>query len=343
MASAGDLHTGLVAERGPAEVEAPGAFGETAEHIEARDTLRALLQRRQRCHQRLQQLFVEQLLALQCALACRQHLVLEGLQLRGDEALGSLEGLAADVLLRGLVGFAAADLDVIAVHPVVTDLERVDAGTLAFASFQVDQELVGVLRQVAQFVQLAVETGGQHAAVAQYHGRVLDDCATEQRLGLWMFADVRSDFLQSRVVEITQAGLQRRQARQAVAQHREITRACRLQRHPGEDALDIADTAEQVLQLLDQAVVEQAGDGRMAFAHRRLVAQRAADPAPQQPAAHRGRGTVEQSGETVLALPGGRLDQFQVTPGRRIDDDAVLMVGDPEPRDVRQGAALGVG
>jgi hypothetical protein len=88
----------------------------------------------------LQQLLVEGLFACQGALAGAQHLVLEALQLRRDVALGALQRLSALVVVGHPVGVAAADLDVVAVHAVVADLERGDAGALALALFQVEQE-----------------------------------------------------------------------------------------------------------------------------------------------------------------------------------------------------------
>ena len=80
----------------------------------------------------------------------------------------------------------------------------------------------------------------------------------------------------------------------------------------------------------------------MAFAHPVLVAQWPADPAPQQPAAHRGRGAVEQPGQAVLTFAGGGLDQFKISARGGVDDDAVRVIVDLQTRDVRQGAALGI-
>ena len=202
VAPAADRQPGVVAKAGAAQIEALGALGKAAQHVESGDAVRAVLQRGQGRHQRFEQLLVQHLLALQCALACRQHLVLEGLEFRRDEALGALERLAADVIVRRLVRFAAADLDVIAVHPVVADLERVDAGALALALFQIDQELVGVLRQVAQLVQLAVEAGRQHPAIAQHHRRVFEDRTAQQVERLGVFGDVGCKRLQAGVFDI---------------------------------------------------------------------------------------------------------------------------------------------
>ena len=117
-------------------------------------------------------LFVQQPLARQRAFARRQHLVLELLEFLGDVALGAGQRLPARVVRRRLVGLALADLDVVAVHAVVADLQRRDAAGGALARFQVDQELVGVGRQRAQLVEFGVVAVGEDAAVARQHRRL---------------------------------------------------------------------------------------------------------------------------------------------------------------------------
>ncbi len=83
------------------------------------------------------------------------------------------------VVVRHPVGVAAADLDVVAVHAVVADLERADAGALALALFQIEQEAVAVLGQVAQFVEFGIVTAGDDAAVADQHRWGFDQRAGE--------------------------------------------------------------------------------------------------------------------------------------------------------------------
>ena len=51
------------------------------------------------------------------------------------------------------------------------------------------------------------------------------------------------------------------QAAQGGAQLAQVARACRLQRHSGDDALHIADAAQQVAQTLPGAVVAEGCDG----------------------------------------------------------------------------------
>ncbi|MNW19859.1 hypothetical protein D3C71_2200160 [compost metagenome] len=59
---------------------------------------------------------------------------------------------------------------------VVTDLEIGQAGSGLFPGFQVHQVLAGVLAEHLQFVELGVVTALDHAAVADYRWRIIDDC-----------------------------------------------------------------------------------------------------------------------------------------------------------------------
>ena len=108
---------------GPAELR--GAFGERAQAVERRPARSAVAcSAREPVGELRQQLLVQLALARQRLLARAQHLVLEALELGRDEALGVLQRLAADVVLRHVVGLRARDLDVEAVHAVVAELQR---------------------------------------------------------------------------------------------------------------------------------------------------------------------------------------------------------------------------
>ena len=63
---------------------------------------------------------------------------------------------------------------------VVLDAEARDAGALALARLELDQELAGVRPQGAQLVQVRVESGGDHAPVAHHRGGLFGDRACEE-------------------------------------------------------------------------------------------------------------------------------------------------------------------
>ncbi|MNO05919.1 hypothetical protein D3C81_2274890 [compost metagenome] len=56
-------------------------------------------------------------------------------------------------------------------HLVVFDPQIIDAGTCAFARFQIDQELPGIFRQAAQLIQLGIKAACNHAAIAHHRRR----------------------------------------------------------------------------------------------------------------------------------------------------------------------------
>src|SRR3546814_17240043 len=67
---------------------------------------------------------------------------------------------------RRLRRLALADFDEVAVHAVVADLEGGNASGFALALLELDEEPVGVGRELAQFVEFAVVAVGDDAAVA---------------------------------------------------------------------------------------------------------------------------------------------------------------------------------
>ncbi len=151
-----------------AEIQRGGSFCKSGEHVEFGDRGGDALQLRDERCELVEQLFVEKFLACQRAFVRGQRLVLEGLELRRDVALGVLQRLAAAVVVRHLARIGGAHLDVEAVHAVVFDLELVDAGARPLARFQRQQKIAAVGLDAAQFVQLGIVAVGDHAAFAQH-------------------------------------------------------------------------------------------------------------------------------------------------------------------------------
>src|ERR1035441_9409459 len=69
----------------------------------------------------------------------------------------------------------AGDFDVVAEHVVEAHLERGDAGALALAGLDLRDVPLAVLAEVAQFVELGMETGADGAAVHQVERRFVGD------------------------------------------------------------------------------------------------------------------------------------------------------------------------
>ncbi len=119
----------------------------------------------------IQQALVQPFFPRQGALVGRQRLVLKGFQLRGDVALDVFQRLAAAVIGRHVVALRLRHLDVKTVHAVVFHLEIGDAAALAFAAFQIKQEVAAIGLNGAQLVQFGIKPVGNDAALAQHAGR----------------------------------------------------------------------------------------------------------------------------------------------------------------------------
>ena len=117
-----------------------------AQHVEFRKPGGAQLQLAEHFVQLVEQFLVQEFLAAQCTLARTKYLILELLEFRRDVALGPFQRLPARVVDRRLVRLPLADLDVIAVDPVVAEFQRRDAGAFLFAGFQPGDPVLAMIR-----------------------------------------------------------------------------------------------------------------------------------------------------------------------------------------------------
>ena len=254
MAAAAILEPRLVDELRQHEVQCAGALGEVDQRIELGDGLGRALQSREIAREQLEQLVVEPFLAGQRALARREHLVLEVLELGRDVALGAFQRLAADVVGRRARGLAARELDVEAVHAVVADFEIRDAGTRALARLEVLEILIGVGADAPQLVQVGVvarrRSRRRRAAARAASRRARASAALAPRRAR---RSASASACRRSAASGAVKRLQLRQAREAVAQVREIARPCRAQPDARENPLEIADLLEHALQRRDGA------------------------------------------------------------------------------------------
>src|SRR5690606_19930370 len=128
----------------------------------------------------------------------RQGLILEGLQLGRDEALGAFERLSTDIVGGRLFGLFARQLDKVAVHPVVANLEVRQTGASLFACLQIHQVLASVFRQRQQLVEFGVIADLEHATVTNHRWRVIDNGFLQKLSQLWVRSEEHTSELQSR-------------------------------------------------------------------------------------------------------------------------------------------------
>ena len=250
MTSALDFDAGLVCDLRLRHAKRVGALRETQQDIEFGDSERRLLQVGKHLEQRVEEHFVQVLLASQCPFARAQHLVFEGLEFGRDVTLRRLQRLPPYIVDRGLVGLSLADFDVIAMHPVVAEFQRGDAGARLLACLQVEQELVRVFGDGAEIVEFVVVAVGDDAAVADEHRRIVNDCPSQQLLLAAMIIDLVPERSNMRRLDHGELRQQIRKPRQNFAQLPQVSRACGAQRDPGQDSFGIANAVQTGAQLL---------------------------------------------------------------------------------------------
>ena len=179
-----------------------------------------------------------------------QDLGLVLLQLRSGEALGADQGLLALVVGGSVLQVGLADLDVKAEDVVELDLERVDAGALAFALLDLGDVVLAVAADVAKLVEFGVHSGWMTPPSLS----VMGGSAT-------MLLSMRSRTSVSSSSSSVRAGKARgREVRQRVAhagqfgercgQGKNVARIRRLQGDAAEQALDVENAVERAAQLL---------------------------------------------------------------------------------------------
>ena len=213
-----------------------------------------------------------------------------------------LEGLPARVFRRCPLGLAARNLDVVAVNPVVADLEAGDAGAYPLPLFEVVQVCAGVVGEASMLVQLGIESGGDDSSVAQHYRGSRHDCLLKEIAEVGKGADLLEKLGQKRGVEPVATLPEAGEGSDALPKLREVAGTGGTQRNPREDALDVADFAKSPVQELVASPDDKCVERLQSQAQHLPITQRAQQPAPQQPASHCGRACVENSGERSAAV-----------------------------------------
>ena len=117
--------------------------------------------------------------------------------------------MAAHVIRRHLVGLTAIDFDEETLHPIETELQRLESAAFAFLALQLHQEILRVATEEPQLVQQSIVAWRDHAAVAKQVRRRPGESAREHAVLLGMRADVAGQLRQQ---------LGRRQRRRRVEQ-----------------------------------------------------------------------------------------------------------------------------
>ena len=229
----------------------------------------------------------------------------------------------------------AAHLDVEAMHAVVAHLQRGDAGALALARLHFGQKAIAALVDGTQLVELGVEAGADHAAIADHRGWLV------QQRGRQPFADAGVDVgglcqllkcgegrrfgFSARNIQL---GLQLRDAgaqdRQAVAQRHQLAWPRAAQHDARGDPLDVGRLREQPTDGLRHVLIQQQRHQRLAGMHGSAVLKRRQQPLAQQPAAGRGGADIHPRQQRRPLFLLQRAYQFQIAACHLVDDDVCL-------------------
>ena len=337
-----DVQARFVTEFRGGKAQAGGPLGEVAQHIQLRQGLGAVLQLGQGARQCFQQFVVEAFLPGQGPALCAQGLVLEFLEFRGDKAFGVFQGLAAYVVHRRLVRLGAADLDVVAMHPVVAHLQGADAGAIPFPGFHVQEELAGVLADVAQVIQRLVKAFADHSAVTDHHRRVVDNGALQQIGQIGILADQAGEPDHVMGADRLQGLLDIRQGGKGIPQAGQVPGAGGTQGDAGKNAFDIADPFEQIVHRFVMETIQQGRDRVLTLVDLLRIPQRPVEPAPQLARAHGGGGAIHDPGQGVLVAAEQVSVDFQVAATGGVQHHGVLAPLPGQFADMGQGGALGL-
>ncbi len=99
------------------------------------------------------------------------------------------QGLLALVVGGSMLQVGLADLNVKAEDVVELDLERVDAGALAFALLDLRDVVLAVAADVAQFVELRIEPALDDSAIVEGDGRLGNDAALDALANVGEFVE----------------------------------------------------------------------------------------------------------------------------------------------------------
>ena len=260
------------------------------------------------------------------------------LQLGCDVALRPDERLLALVVGGHRLAVRVADLDVVPEHLVVADLQGRDAGTLALAGLDRRQVRPAVPPDRAQLVELAVAAVPYQPPLAHGGGRVVGQRLEKARVQLRQDVDAGHDPLKRRGGERHRVGGDLRQDAERIAQRHQIPGRRGAERAARQQPLEVVHARQVPADRRPLGgPLEEELDAVQALPDRLQRQERALDPVPQQPAAGRRLGPIEDLEERAVApaVPDA-LDQLEGAPGRGVQDHRVARLVPDDPGDVLQ-------
>src|ERR1035437_10089657 len=256
-----------------------------------------------------------------------EHLDLVLLQLWRGKALGVDQGLLTFVLPRREVQVRLGDLEVIAEDAVELDLQRTDAGPLAFALLDLCDVLLAVTAQVAKFVESRIDPRADDTAVRQRKRRLIFERRHEPVTQVSQFVTLRMQSQKTLGREGRQHGAHRRQLSERCCERQQVWRIGRFQSHAAQQPLQIENASQRATEFFPgDHVLHHAFDSVEPSVDLAGINRRAQHPGAQQAFAHRGNGAVQTAEQRRIIGGAGeqRLDQLKIAYRDRVQHQAVL-------------------
>ena len=241
----------------------------------------------------------------------------------------------------------AGDLDVVAEDVVEAHLEGGDARALALARLDLGNVLLAVLAEIAQIVELGMESGANRAAVHQVERRFIGDRPEDEAADVGQLIEAVVQVAQARGLLGVEAAFERGDLFQGPAKREQVAGAGRAEGDLGEQAFQIENAGELLAQFGSQnRLLAQFAHCVEALLDFGAVHRWAQQALAQQAATHAGKSLIEHAeyGQLALRCAGigseDGLEQFEIAHCDGVEHHRIGAVVVGGPVEMVQGRAL---
>ena len=268
---------------------------------------------------------------------------LQLLELRRDVALAIGEGLLAYVLRGRLVLIGVGDLDVIAEHAVIADLQFRNPRAFALLGLDLRDDPLPIAHIALELVQLRAVAGFDDAALPDGKRRVLHNGAVDQLQHIVERIQILVNARKHGRLRILQEALQPRQLGCCRRQRPQFPPIGGAVHNPRHQALQIVDSGELLREAAAQNGIPRELLHRIqAAADLRRAEKRLLNPRADQALAHGRAGLIQhpEQGPALFLVPHG-FEQFQIPAGIQVQPHKLSAAVELDLRHTLQSCPLG--